>query len=216
MHKVIDIEMGTNILEVNRHISKKNLELFKENNVIAIDVMGSIGSGKTLLIEKIIEILKVKGIKSAAIAGDVSGMDDYLRYKSHDIPVVNVNTGKECHLEGHSIQHALEDLDLTQIDILFIENVGNLVCPADFPLGTNKRIVVISVTEGDDMVRKHPTIFGMSDIIVINKIDLSEIIEVDPQIIINDAEKIAPHTKIVLTDAKHGKGLEELIDNLGL
>lgn len=214
MHKVIDIELGTDILEVNRQIAKKNQEMFKENHVIAIDIMGSIGSGKTLLVEKIIEILKKKGIRCAAIAGDVSGMDDYLRYESHDIPVVNVSTGKECHLEGHSIQHALEKFDLKQIDVLFIENVGNLVCPADFPLGTNIRIVVISVTEGDDMVRKHPTIFGLSDIIVINKVDLSEVVEVDPQIIINDAQKIAPYTKIILTDAKHGKGIEELIKEL--
>lgn len=216
MHKVVDIEMGTDILEVNRQISKKNKELFNKNNVIAIDVMGSIGSGKTLLVEKLVDILKEKGIRCSAIAGDVSGMDDFLRYKSHNIPVVNVNTGKECHLEGHLIEHALENINLNEIDVLFIENVGNLVCPADFPLGTDKRMVVISVTEGDDMVRKHPTIFGMSDIIVINKIDLSEIIEVDPQIIIKDAERIAPHTKIILTDAKHSKGLDELIKLLEL
>lgn len=216
MHKVIDIEVGTDIFEVNRQIAKKNQEIFKKNNVIAIDVMGSIGSGKTLLVEKIIEILKKKGIKCAAIAGDVSGIDDYLRYKSHNILVVNINTGKECHLEGHSIHHAIEKINLNEIDVLFIENVGNLVCPADFPLGTNKRIVVISVTEGDDMVRKHPTIFGLSDIIVINKVDLSEVVEVDPNTIINDAKKIAPHTKIIQTDAKHGKGIEELINELGL
>jgi len=108
----------------------------------------------------------------------------------------------------------LEDFDISDIDILFIENVGNLVCPADFPLGTNKRIVVISVTEGDDMVRKHPVIFGLADIIVINKIDLAEIVEVDVDVISSDAKKVAPHTKLIMTDAKHKVGLEELLHEL--
>ena len=178
--------------------------------------MGSIGSGKTLLVEKLIDILKAQGKNCAAIAGDVSGEDDYKRYKSHGIQVENINTGKDCHLNAHSIEHTIDKMKLADIDVLFIENVGNLVCPADFPLGTHKRIVVISVTEGDDMVRKHPIIFGLSDVIVINKIDLSEVVEVDPKIILADAERLAPHTKVILTDAKHGEGLEEIINSLEL
>ena len=105
-------------------------------------------------------------------------------------------------------------MDLNSIDILFIENIGNLVCPADFPLGTNMRIIVISVTEGDDMVRKHPTIFREADVAVINKIDLAEVIEVDPSILQNDIKKVNPHAKVILTDAKHGKGIDELLEAL--
>ncbi len=216
MHDVTSVELGIDILDANKKLADDIRQLFDKNNVKAIDVMGSIGSGKTLLVENVIDILKARNINCCAIAGDVSGEDDYRRYKAHDIPVVNINTGKDCHLNAHGIEHAIENIDLHQIDVLFIENVGNLVCPSDFPLGTHTRIVIISVTEGDDMVRKHPIIFGLSDIIVINKIDLSEIVEVDPDIIIADAKKIAPHTKVILTDAKHGEGLEELIESMEL
>jgi hydrogenase nickel incorporation protein HypB len=216
MHDVTSVELGIDILEANKKLAKNNRRMLEGYNIKAIDIMGSIGSGKTLLVEKIIDILKTRNINCAAIAGDVSGQDDYNRYRSHDIPVENINTGKDCHLNAHSIEHVLEKMALDEIDVLFIENVGNLVCPSDFPLGTHKRIVVISVTEGDDMVRKHPEIFGLSDVIVINKIDLSEVVEVDPKIIIADAERIAPHTKVISTDAKHGEGIEELISSLEL
>jgi hydrogenase nickel incorporation protein HypB len=128
--------------------------------------------------------------------------------------VANINTDKDCHLDAHLIEHTLEDFNLSGIDVLFIENVGNLVCPADFPLGTDKRVVVISVTEGDDMVRKHPIIFGLSDIIVINKIDLADVVEVSIDTIKRDAEKVAPHTKLLTTDAKHNVGIDKLLEEL--
>jgi hydrogenase nickel incorporation protein HypB len=108
------------------------------------------------------------------------------------------------------------DLNLNEIDVLFIENIGNLVCPMDFPLGTDKRVVVISVTEGDDMVRKHPMIFGLADVIVINKIDLADVMEVDCERIKSDAKSVSPHTTICLTDAKHEVGIDELISALDI
>lgn len=215
MHEVVDIKTGVNLLELNRQLAKQNEAKFKEAGVKAIDIMGAIGSGKTLIIEGLVDRLKEKNLKCAAIAGDVAGMDDHDRMKRHGIPVVNINTGKECHLDTHSVQHAMEHLELNDVDVLFIENVGNLVCPADFPLGTSKRMVVISVTEGDDMVRKHPVIFGLADVIVINKVDLVPHIDVDPKVIIADAEKVAPHTRTVLTNAKTGEGFDELLEILG-
>jgi hydrogenase nickel incorporation protein HypB len=114
------------------------------------------------------------------------------------------------------VDHALEKLDLGAIDVLFIENVGNLVCPADFPLGSRTRITMVSVTEGDDMVRKHPVLMGSSDILVINKVGLAGIMEVDPDILKKDANRICPHVPVVLTDAKLGTGLEELLSLMGL
>ena len=216
MHKTVDINLGADILEVNSELANRNSIRLKNAGVRAFDFMGSIGSGKTLLIEGLIDLLGEKGIRTGAIAGDVSGNDDYLRFKGHGIPVTNINTDKDCHLDAHRIEHILEEFDLSLIDVLFIENVGNLVCPADFPLGTDKRVVVISVTEGDDMVRKHPVIFGLADIIVINKIDLAEIIEVDIDIIAKDAAKVAPHTKLIMTDAKHRVGLDKLLVSLEL
>jgi hydrogenase nickel incorporation protein HypB len=159
---------------------------------------------------------KKRRLNCGVIAGDVAGNDDCIRFQRRGLRAVNVNTGKECHLDAHMIQHALEEFNLDEIDVLFIENVGNLVCPVDFPLGTDKRIVVISVTEGDDMVRKHPLIFALADAIVINKIDLAEVMEVDPEVIKSDAERIRSDAKVVLTDAKHGEGITDLMNLIDL
>jgi hydrogenase nickel incorporation protein HypB len=216
MHKTVDVKLGADILEANSELANRNSLRLQEAGIKAFDFMGSIGSGKTLLIEGLVDKLKEKNIRAGAIAGDVSGNDDFLRFQNHDIQVANINTDKDCHLDAHLIEHTLESLNLSDIDVLFIENVGNLVCPADFPLGTDKRVVVISVTEGDDMVRKHPVIFGLADIIVVNKIDLAEVVEVDIDVIKSDAAAVAPHTKLITTDAKHGIGLDILLSELGL
>jgi len=216
MHKVVTVDLEKDILAENRRIADGNRKHLEDHSIVAFDFLGAIGSGKTLIIEKLTDILKAKGKRPAAIAGDVSGDDDYTRFVAHGIPAANINTGKECHLDAHLVDHALEDLPLDDIDYLFIENVGNLVCPVDFPLGSNKRIVVISVTEGDDMVRKHPAIFAFSDVIIINKVDLAQAMEVDPKILERDARRINPGAKIIMMDARHGKGMDELVSALGL
>ena len=208
--------MEKDILEANRKLAEENHKILHSHGVKSYDFMGSIGSGKTLLIERIIKRLLKEGRRPGVIAGDVSGNDDYMRYLSLGIPAVNLNTGKECHLDAHLVDHALESLPLDEIDVLFVENVGNLVCPADFPLGTDKRVVVISVTEGDDMARKHPLIFREADVAVVNKIDLAGVMEVDPQAIAGDIKRVKPTAKVILTDAKHGVGVDELIDALGI
>jgi len=208
MHKV-DLSIGKDLFEENEKIAKNNNDILKEKGIFSVDFMGSIGSGKTLLIEKMVEKLLGKK-KVGVIVGDVTGDDDYQRVKKHNVQVVNINTGKECHLDAHLIDHALEELDLDNIDILLVENIGNLVCPADFMLGCDKRGVVISVTEGDDMVRKHPLIFQISDFVVLNKIDLAEYMEVNIDKILEDLKKISPK-KVFLTDAKHDKGIDEFV-----
>jgi hydrogenase nickel incorporation protein HypB len=209
MHKV-EISLKQNLFNENRKMAEKINALLVEKNVQSIDFMGSIGSGKTLIIEQL--IMKLIGIKRVGvIVGDVVGNDDYKRIKKHNVPVANINTGKECHLDAHLVGHAVEDLNLNEIDMLFIENIGNLVCPADFLLGTDMRGVIISVTEGDDMVRKHPLIFQISDFIVVNKLDLVDYVDVDINRILQDIERISPK-KVFLTDAKHDKGIEELLE----
>ena len=213
MHK-IDILMEKDIMEANKRIADENRKILAEHGVRAFDVLGSIGSGKTTIIEKLSVLLREKGIRSGAIAGDVAGDDDYRRFKKNNMPAVNINTGKECHLDAHLVEHAIEKLVLNDIDVLFIENVGNLVCPADFLLGAEKRIVVISTTEGEDMVRKHPLIFANCDLAVLNKIDLAGYVDVNPENIVNDFRKINPHKKMFLTDAKHDEGLKELMEEL--
>lgn len=216
MHKVVTVDLEKDILSENRRIADENKGHLEEHGIVSFDFLGAIGSGKTLIIERLVEILKNKGKRAAAIAGDVSGDDDYQRFVKHGIPAANVNTGKECHLDAHLVDHALEDLPLDEIDYLFIENVGNLVCPVDFPLGSHKRVVVISVTEGDDMVRKHPAIFAFSDVIIINKVDLAQAMEVDPRILERDARRTNPGATVIMMDARRGKGLDELVMALGL
>ncbi len=215
MHKVVTVEMAKDILSENRHLADHNRALLDEHHIRAYDFLGAIGSGKTLIIEKLIDRLKAGGKRAAAIAGDVSGDDDYQRFVSHGVPAANINTGKECHLDAHLVDHALDDLPLEELDYIFIENVGNLVCPVDFPVGSHVRVVVISVTEGDDMVRKHPAIFAFSDVIVINKVDLAGAMGVDPAILARDAKRINPGARIVMMDARKGVGMDELASALG-
>ena len=180
MHK-IDASLNRDIFAENQAIAQGIQDVLHAHKIHSFDFMGAIGSGKTLLIECLIDLLpkKLPGRHVGVIVGDVMGDDDYQRIKQHGVPVVNVNTGKECHLDAHLIEHALSKLNLDKTDLLFIENIGNLVCPADFFLGTDIRVVTISVTEGDDMVRKHPLIFQLADAIIINKIELSELIGVN-------------------------------------
>ena len=215
MHKVVTVDMEKDVLSANRKLAEQNRALLEEHGIRSFDFLGAIGSGKTLIIEALVERLKQRGIRCAAISGDVSGDDDYRRFVSHGIPVANISTGKECHLDAHLVDHALNSLPLEDIDCLFIENVGNLVCPVDFPLGSHMRVVVISVTEGDDMVRKHPAIFAFSDVVVINKTDLADAMEVDPELLESDARKANPDARVVVMDARHGRGVDDLLSALG-
>lgn len=214
MHQIVH-EMEADILRANRKLADGNHHLLHRNRIRCIEFLGAIGSGKTLLVEKLGLLLQGQGLRVGAIAGDVAGDDDYQRLQKAGIQAVNINTGKECHLDAHLVEHALSHLALHELDVLFIENVGNLVCPADFPLGSDKRVVIISVTEGDDMVRKHPTIFTHADVMVVNKVDLADAMEVDPQGLVSDVRKVNPHIGTVLTDARHGKGITELAALLG-
>ena len=143
----LEIKPGMNILEVNKQLAEKNMELLRKHNVKAIDIMGSIGAGKTSLIEKLIQALKQK-YKIAVFKGDLTTTIDAERIGRHGVQVITINTGRECHLDANVIARAVERISLEDINLLIIENVGNLICPAEFPLGTNKRVVVISVTEG--------------------------------------------------------------------
>jgi hydrogenase accessory protein HypB len=127
------------------------------------------------------------------------------------VPVVGLNTGKECHLDAHLVEHALHDLPLEDIDVLFIENVGNLICPVDFDLGSHMRMVVISVTEGDDTVEKHPLIFQDADLVVINKVDLADAVGADSDKMVSDVAEINPEVQVIKTSLKTGKGFDDVI-----
>ncbi len=207
---------GEDILARQLELAEQNYKLLQEKGIRAISVMGAIGSGKTTLIERIVDRIKPCGYTIGAVAGDTAGDDDHRRFLTHGIQSVNLNTQDDCHLDAHRVSHSLEELPLDELNLLFIENVGNLVCPADFPLGADVELVVISVTEGDDMVRKYPKIFAQTDLIAINKIDLADAVGVDPQVLVADYNKVNPHGRAILTDARHNRGIEELIRALGL
>ncbi len=208
------MDMEKEILEENQEIAEENNRMFEEKGVRTFNILGAIGSGKTTLIERLREGLEDEEV--GAIAGDLNGEDDYRRFKEKDMDAVAINTGKDCHLDAHYVAHSLEDLDLAGLDYLFIENVGNLICPVDFPLGTEAEVVVVSVTEGDDMIRKHPLIFSRSDLTVLNKVDLAEPMDVDLEVIENDYEEVNPHGTLIETNAKKGEGVEKVAEFLDI
>lgn len=213
--EVFDIELDENILKANQKLAEENKILLEKHNVQAIDVMGSIGAGKTSLIEKLVELIKTR-YRIAAFKGDLTTTIDVEKIRRHGVEVVAISTGKECHLDANLIQKALHRLDLDNIDLLFIENVGNLICPAEFPLGSGKRIVVISVTEGPFMVVKHPFIFMDAQVVAINKVDLASAMDVKLDNLKNDALKINPKIKVVFTNCRTGVGVAEVADALDL
>ena len=216
MHN-ITVGMEYDVLKENSSIANANYELMKDHGVTSVDFMGSIGAGKTALIIALAERLREKGVRVHAIAGDVTGTDDMDRMAASGLEATNCNTGKECHLDAHMVGERLKAIDLDGVDVLFIENVGNLVCPADFPLGTDMRVVVISTTEGDDMVRKHHDIFIHSDLAILNKMDIADAVGVDPDVILKDYEKLTGGRKeMIPCSVRTGEGLDRVIKALGL
>jgi len=213
--EVFDIELNIDILKANQKLAEENRKLLQKNGVKTIDVMGSIGAGKTSLIEKLVEALKDK-YRIAALKGDLTTTIDAEQIAKYGVEVVPINTGKECHLDANLVKKALKRLDLTKIDLLFIENVGNLICPAEFPLGSQKRIVIISVTEGPYMVIKHPFIFTDADVAVINKIDLAKAMQVDVKKLEKDIKAINPNAKVAFTNCRTGEGINTVIEALRL
>ena len=213
--EIFDIELDENILKKNRELAVENDIRLKSNNVESFDIMGSIGAGKTTLIEELVKILRDK-FNIFVLGGDITTTIDVDRVARHDVETLQINTGKECHLDANLIKKALNRINLEEIEVLIIENVGNLICPGEFPLGTNKRLVVISVTEGPYMVLKHPYIFGIVDTVVINKIDLAEVMEVDPEKLKSDVFRINPRATVVFTNARTGLGVKQVASAMGL
>ena len=213
--EILDIEVNKDILAANRRLAEAAKKKLDDEGIIAIDIMGSVGSGKTSIIERLVEKLKGK-YRIGMIAGDVATTIDADRVERHGVQAVQVNTGRECHLDANLVGKALEKFNLETIDLLFIENVGNLICPGDYPLGTHKRVVVISVTEGEYMVVKHPLIFKEANAAVINKIDLADVMGTSVEKLVKDAESINPNIEVIKTDAKNGVGLDDLIKALNL
>ena len=213
--QVLEIKMDANLFGKNDTLARDNLSLLDKHGIHAIDVLGSIGSGKTTIIQQLVQHLQPK-YRTAAIAGDITTTIDADRIKEKGASVLQINTDGGCHLDANMVKNALNLLDLTKLDLIFVENVGNLICPGGWPVGTHQRMVVVSVTEGPYMIVKHPYIFQNASVAAINKIDLAEPMEVDTQKLMQDALKIKPGIKVILTNGRTGEGIPELIESLNL
>jgi len=213
--EIYDVELSEDLLKANQRLAEENKQFLQRNGVRAIDVMGAIGSGKTSLIEKLVQLLKSQ-YRIAVFKGDLTTTIDAELIARHGVETIAINTGKECHLDANLVKKALQRLDLDNIDLLFIENVGNLICPADFLLGSDKRVVVVSVTEGPYMVVKHPFIFMEADVVAVNKSDLAKAMDVDVKQLERDVKMINPKAVVAATNCRTGEGVDIVAKALGL
>ncbi len=213
--EVLDIELEEDFLKANERMAALNRRTFDRAGARVIDFMGSIGSGKTSIIERLVESLKER-YRIGVIAGDTSTDIDAQRIGRHGVPSIQINTGRECHLDAPLVRKASKKLLREGVNLVFIENVGNLICPAEFPLGSHKRVVVVSVTEGEYMIKKKQDIFRVADVGVINKKDMSGPMGVDPNALVEDARMANPKMVVVVTSTRTGEGIPELVTALGL
>ncbi len=202
------IEVQQNILQHNDLMAARNRGYFEAKNLFVMNLVSSPGSGKTSILEKTLKDLK-KDISFAVIEGDQQTMQDANRIDALDIPVIQINTGKGCHLESDMVYDAVKQLDPKADSILMIENVGNLVCPSMFDLGESKRVVIISTTEGEDKPLKYPDMFHSSDICIINKIDLLPYLDFDLEKLRSYALQINPKLTFFEVSATTGQGMDK-------
>ncbi len=207
--EIYDIELEHSLLEANRKLADENRALLDSRGIKSIDVMGAIGSGKTTLITKLVEKLKPQ-LGVAVFNGDATTSDDADGIAKQGVPIVQIATVNGCHLDANLVGKALRKIDLGNLKLILIENIGNLICPAEFPLGSKARVVVVSVTEGPWMVRKHPHMFLGSEIVVINKIDLAEAMGVSVEELTKDVHRLKPDIQVIPTSCKTGAGLDDL------
>ncbi|MHC4124655.1 MAG: hydrogenase nickel incorporation protein HypB [Planctomycetota bacterium] len=195
-------------IDANNVVASENRRLFKEADTLAINLISSPGSGKTTLLEKTIPALLPER-KSIVIVGDLNTTRDAERLVSCAHQVTQINTGMSCHLYANQIAKSLGDLNLEAADFLFIENVGNMVCPGEFDLGENVKVVLYSVPEGDDKVAKYPTIFRVADLVLLTKIDLLDMLDFDIGHVREDIAKLNSNAEILEFSSNNGQGMDE-------
>lgn len=204
----MEVKVVQNILKVNEKLADENRRLFSDKGVFVIDVMASPGAGKTSTILATIEQLKDE-MTIAVIEGDIASKVDAEKIQSHGIEAVQINTGGACHLDGNMIQNALQVLDLDTIDLLIVENVGNLVCPAEFDLGQSMKLVISSVPEGDDKPLKYPVIFTLADALILNKVDMLGATDFSEEAFTSAVRRINAGAPIFNVSATKGEGIDE-------
>ncbi|MGI9074016.1 MAG: hydrogenase nickel incorporation protein HypB [Bryobacteraceae bacterium] len=207
------VEVRQNVLKRNDEIARGLRQRFKEQGVFVVGLVSSPGSGKTTFLEKTLTTLKQQ-YRPSALVGDLATDNDAARLARSQAPVKQITTGTLCHLEAAMIESAVDDWTLADLDFLFIENVGNLVCPSSYDLGENLRLVLLSVTEGEDKPLKYPTIFNSADVAVITKTDLAEAVEFDWSAARANIEAVRPGMAIISVSAKTGQGMIDWMEYL--
>ena len=212
MHMEIDIQK--NVLAANEADAAKNRAYFKSCNLFVLNMMSSPGSGKTtLLCETLVQLMPE--IRTGVIVGDICTDNDANRLEATGVKTVQINTdqfGGDCHLDAHLIRHAAEDLGCEDLDLLIVENIGNLVCPAEFDIGEDAKAVLLSVTEGEDKPLKYPLMFQVATIALLNKVDLLPYLDFDADLAVDNMKKVQPALPVFKTSAKSKEGLDAWID----
>ncbi len=201
------LEVRKNVLKQNDVVARALRSRFRAQGTYVVSLVSSLGAGKTLFLEKTLTLLRPH-YRVAALVGDLATENDALRLARSEAPVKQITTGTLCHLEAAMVEHALEDWNLGQIDLLFLENVGNLVCPASYDLGENLRLVLLSVTEGEDKPLKYPTIFNSADAAVITKMDLAAAVEFDEEAANANIQAVRPGMRVFNVSAKTNEGMD--------
>jgi len=207
------VEVRRNVLKQNDIVARALRERFREAGVFVVSLVSSPGAGKTAFLERTLALLRQR-VRVAALVGDLATENDAARLARSHAPVKQIITGTVCHLDAAMVERALDGWDLTQLDFLFIENVGNLVCPSSYDLGEDLRFVLLSVTEGEDKPLKYPTIFNTADLAVITKADLAGAVEFDESAAKHNIRAVRPGMEILKVSAKSGEGLDEYLEFL--
>lgn len=204
------IEVRKNVLKQNDLTARALRDRFRAAGVFVVSLVSSPGSGKTAFLEKTLTLLRPK-FRVAALVGDLATENDAVRLARSQAPVRQITTGTLCHLEAAMVQNALEGWDVNELDFLFIENVGNLVCPSSYDLGEDLRLVLISVTEGEDKPLKYPTIFNSADVAIVTKTDLAEAVEFNWETAFKNIQAVRPGMQVFKLSAKSGDGMQDFL-----
>ncbi len=207
------VEVRQKVLKQNDLLARELRRRFNQNGVFVVSLASSPGSGKTAFLERTLTLLR-PDYKVAALVGDLETDNDAVRLARAQVPVKQITTGTLCHLEAAMIQRSLEDWRLDQLDFLFIENVGNLVCPSSYDLGENMRLVLLSVTEGEDKPLKYPTIFNTADVAIVTKMDLAEAVEFDFPTAAANIQRVRPGMETLTLSSKNGAGMNAWMEFL--
>jgi hydrogenase nickel incorporation protein HypB len=205
------VSLERSLFEKNDAFAARNRRHFQERGILALNLVSSPGSGKTSLLVATLE--KLAGSRPVAVVeGDQQTSRDADRIRAAGAPAIQINTGKGCHLDAHGVEHAILDLAPEEGSLVFIENVGNLVCPAPFDLGEAHKVVILSVTEGEDKPLKYPDMFAAADLMLLNKVDLLPYVEFDEGACLGFARQVNPSLDVIRTSARSGEGLQAWID----